>query len=122
MNAKNLWTLSIRSALVVFCLLGTGCPEQGAQKSAPPPTPTTPTTPATEGATKTAPLVPQRQAADWCAEHVVPESICTRCNASLIDGFKAKKDWCNEHNLPESQCTTCHPDLKVKFEAMAPKQ
>lgn len=118
---NSLWNLTTRAALVVFCLLGTGCPEQGSQQAAPPPATTAPT-PATDAAPKTAPIVPQRQAADWCAEHVVPESICTRCNATLIDGFKAKNDWCNEHNLPESQCFTCHPDLKAKFEAMAPKQ
>lgn len=119
MNRKPLWNLTTRCALLVFCLLGTGCPEQGSQKA--PPAPTTPA-PAPDAAPKTAPLVQPRAAADWCREHVVPESVCTRCNASLIDGFKAKNDWCNEHNLPESQCITCHPELKAKFEAMAPAQ
>lgn len=60
-------------------------------------------------------------AADWCAEHGVPESICTRCNPKLIAEFKQKGDWCKEHNLPESQCVQCDPTLKEKFEAMAPK-
>lgn len=59
--------------------------------------------------------------ADWCAEHGVPESICTRCNPKLIAEFKQKGDWCKEHNLPESQCIECNPDLKEKFEAMKPK-
>ena len=58
---------------------------------------------------------------DWCAEHGVPESICTRCNPNLIASFKQKGDWCKEHNLPESQCIACNPDLKAKFETMAPK-
>lgn len=58
---------------------------------------------------------------DWCAEHAVPEAICTRCNAKLIPEFKKKGDWCKEHNLPESQCLKCNPALKEKFEAMAPK-
>lgn len=60
--------------------------------------------------------------ADWCAEHGVPESICTRCNAKLIAEFKKKGDWCKEHGLPESQCIECHPELKEKFAAMAPKK
>lgn len=50
---------------------------------------------------------------DWCVEHEVPESLCTRCNASLIAAFKATGDWCAEHGLPESQCKLCHPDLKI---------
>lgn len=51
---------------------------------------------------------------DWCAEHAVPESKCTRCDASLVAAFKATKDWCAEHGLPESQCLKCNPDLKIE--------
>ncbi len=50
---------------------------------------------------------------DWCAEHQVAESQCTRCNPTLIAAFKATGDWCNEHGLPESQCLKCNPDLKI---------
>ncbi len=50
---------------------------------------------------------------DWCGEHAVPESQCTRCNPKLIPAFKATKDWCVEHDLPESQCTKCNPDIKI---------
>lgn len=50
---------------------------------------------------------------DWCDEHAVPESKCTRCNPKLIPAFKATKDWCEEHSLPESQCTKCNPDVKI---------
>jgi hypothetical protein len=50
---------------------------------------------------------------DWCDEHGVPESQCTRCNPALIPAFKATKDWCEEHGLPESQCTKCNPGLKI---------
>lgn len=50
---------------------------------------------------------------DWCGEHAVPESKCTRCNASLVAAFKATNDWCSEHGLPESQCLKCNPDLKI---------
>lgn len=66
------------------------------------------------------PLVPKTEIVDWCGEHGVPESICTRCNAELIAGFKKKGDWCKEHSLPESQCIPCHPELEAKFKAMAP--
>jgi hypothetical protein len=51
---------------------------------------------------------------DWCGEHEVPESMCTRCNSSLIAAFKATGDWCPEHGLPESQCRICNPDLKIE--------
>jgi hypothetical protein len=50
---------------------------------------------------------------DWCGEHAVPESQCTRCNAELIAAFKATGDWCEEHGLPESQCLECNPELKI---------
>ena len=50
---------------------------------------------------------------DWCGEHAVPESKCTRCDTSLVAAFKATNDWCAEHALPESQCLKCHPDLKI---------
>ncbi len=52
--------------------------------------------------------------ADWCGEHQVPESQCTRCNPSLIAAFKATGDWCREHGLPESQCTVCNPELRIE--------
>jgi hypothetical protein len=51
---------------------------------------------------------------DWCSEHQVPESLCTRCNPSLVAAFKATGDWCEEHGLPESQCRICNPDLKIE--------
>ncbi len=53
---------------------------------------------------------------DWCAPHRVPESVCTKCNASLIPAFKAKNDWCNEHGVPESHCYQCNPALKFPQE------
>lgn len=57
---------------------------------------------------------------DWCAEHAVPESKCTRCDASLVAAFKATKDWCAEHGLPESQCLKCNPELKIERPAQRP--
>jgi hypothetical protein len=50
---------------------------------------------------------------DWCGEHNVPESQCTRCNKKLEAAFKATGDWCNEHGLPKSQDTKCDPNLKI---------
>lgn len=52
--------------------------------------------------------------ADWCVEHAVPESQCSRCDSSLVAAFKATGDWCPEHGLPESQCLQCNPDLKIE--------
>ena len=51
---------------------------------------------------------------DWCGEHEVPESMCTRCNPSLVPAFQATGDWCPEHGLPESQCRACNPDLRIE--------
>jgi endonuclease I len=51
---------------------------------------------------------------DWCGEHAVPESQCSRCNPDLVAAFKATGDWCDEHGLPESQCLKCNPDLVIK--------
>lgn len=51
---------------------------------------------------------------DWCGEHAVPESQCTRCNTDLIPAFKATGDWCAEHGVPESQCLACDPDLVIE--------
>ena len=51
---------------------------------------------------------------DWCAEHQVPESQCTRCDPSLSAAFQATGDWCKEHGLPESQCKTCNPELVIE--------
>ena len=54
----------------------------------------------------------------WCAEHGVPEEVCTRCNAKLVAEFKAKGDWCKEHECPESQCFICHPEKEAEFAAL----
>ncbi len=96
---------------------GCGCD----RKSEPPPA-TPPTNPQEHEPDKPKePLIKKAEIVDWCPEHGVPESICTRCNSELIESFKKKGDWCKEHDLPESQCVACHPELKAKFEAMKPK-
>src|SRR5262245_28161962 len=56
----------------------------------------------------------------WCGGHGVPESVCTRCNDSLVPTFKEAGDWCEEHNLPESQCTKCHPEVAARWAALNP--
>ena len=49
--------------------------------------------------------------ADWCTEHWVPESECTRCNPELVETFRSRGDWCGEHGNPESHCRKCNPRL-----------
>lgn len=105
---------SLAALLMAACML-LGCPPP----TSPATPPTAPVAPVASAA-KPAPLVPKHEVADWCGDHGVPESVCTRCNAELVAGFKKKGDWCEKHGLPDSQCLTCHPELKAKFEAMAP--
>jgi len=50
---------------------------------------------------------------DWCDEHAVAETACSRCDPSLVPAFKATGDWDAEHGLPRSQCLTCDPNLKI---------
>lgn len=50
-----------------------------------------------------------------CREHGFPESLCYRCNPSLVAAFKARGDWCAGHNVPESQCALCNPGLKTSL-------
>lgn len=102
---KNCITFALVSSLLLGCSGSTPTPKETTRKSDSP----------------KAPLVEKAVVADWCPEHGVPESICSRCNESLVEGFKAKGDWCKKHDLPDSQCFVCHPELKTKFAAMAPK-
>ena len=50
---------------------------------------------------------------DWCVEHQVQETLCSRCDPSLIPAFKAAGDWDETHGLPKSQCLKCDPTLKI---------
>ncbi len=45
----------------------------------------------------------------WCAGHGLPESMCTKCNPSLVERFKEAGDWCAGHGFPESACPSCNP-------------
>ena len=91
-----------------------GCGKQGAQPSGTASsTETSPApAPATGGETAVAGIVPGSYE-DWCDEHGVPESACTRCDPSLIPAFKAVNDWDEEHGLPMSQCLKHNPNLKI---------
>jgi cobalt-zinc-cadmium efflux system membrane fusion protein len=46
-------------------------------------------------------------ATDWCAEHAIAESACTKCDPSIIAKFKDAGDWCGEHGFLESHCPLC---------------
>lgn len=50
---------------------------------------------------------------DWCVEHQVAESQCTRCDPSLIPAFQAAGDWDADHGLPLSQCRIHDPNLEI---------
>ncbi len=56
----------------------------------------------------------QSEVADWCVEHALPESKCTKCNPNLTADFKAKGDWCAGHGFPESACPKCNPQPPPK--------
>lgn len=66
--------------------------------------------------------IPPDLSKGWCSGHGVPESVCTRCDDSLIEKFKAAGDWCKEHGLPETQCVKCHPDVKERWDKLNPNK
>lgn len=55
----------------------------------------------------------------FCAEHGVPEAICTTCRKDLEAVYRAENDWCGGHGLPESQCEACNPGVLDKWKGMA---
>jgi hypothetical protein len=103
--------LRFSTSFLVAFLAVVGCGEAAPGKPAP----------AAAPAPASAPVIPVKKAADWCKEHGVPESACTKCNTDLVAGFKAKGDWCDKHGLPMSQCVECDPSVAAKLAAMAPK-
>jgi cobalt-zinc-cadmium efflux system membrane fusion protein len=54
----------------------------------------------------------------WCAEHGIPEHLCSMCNEKVAAECKKKGDWCKEHDRAQSQCFKCNPKLKEQFAAM----
>ena len=111
MISKTKW-VGAACALVMACAMLSGCGD-GASSDSP-----ERSDPAVKEPVK--PLLQKKEIADWCPEHGVPESICTRCNDTLAAGFKEKGDWCAKHDAPESQCFDCDPSLEAKFKANAP--
>lgn len=110
MKAGNLVVL-----LAAVWLAG-GCGSRGtassaSTSSAPAATETAPTTGSKHG-DAIAGIVPGSYE-DWCDEHGVPETQCTRCDPSLIPAFQTANDWCADHGLPMSQCTIHDPNLKI---------
>ena len=92
-------TLTSRRAGAIalgVALLATACKDQE-----------TTTRPTGTAAAPRAPAV--ADPADWCTAHTLPESMCTRCNPSLIERFESSGDWCAEHGYPESVCPLCNP-------------
>jgi hypothetical protein len=95
-------------ALVLFVVVAAGCSnEEQAARSAPLHAP--------EGAEP-------GSYEDWCGEHEVPESLCTRCNPALIPAFQATGDWCAQHGLPKSQCRACNPELRIERPRPRPEE
>lgn len=106
MFRSSIPSLAVVAVIAIGSSLGAGC---RSDTSVPPSAPEA----SAGGATHASAGVVPGSHEDWCAEHAVPESMCTRCNASLIPAFKATNDWCAEHALPESQCLKCNPSLVI---------
>ncbi len=56
----------------------------------------------------------------WCAEHGVPEEMCSICMSEreAKTKFKDQGDWCEIHDRAQSQCFKCDPSKYKKFEDM----
>lgn len=110
--------LTIKLALLTIMILGiigvAACDKGSDGKDKPAPAAKAPATKA-EPADKAhaAATVVAGSHEDWCDEHQVPESQCTKCNPELIPAFQATNDWCEEHGMPESQCTKCNPEIVI---------
>ena len=109
MKAGILWCAALGALLVVGC--GSRGGSETPSSTSGTETPSPPAPPTGEGHAG-AGVVPGSHE-DWCEEHGVPESQCTRCDPSLIPAFQASGDWDAEHGLPMSQCTIHDPNLKI---------
>ena len=107
---KALSLLALISAL--FLALGCAPKNTPSQSSASSTTEAEPASPPSGEGHAVAGVVPGSYE-DWCDEHGVPETQCTRCDPSLTPAFQAANDWCAEHGLPMSQCTIHNPNLKI---------
>lgn len=106
-------TLSCAVAILAVAMATTGCGSNGAQSRTTRSEAGEPAAPPTgEGHAEVAAVVPGSYE-DWCDEHQVPETQCTRCDPSLIPAFQAANDWDAQHGLPMSQCTIHNPHLEI---------
>lgn len=114
MRKVSFWKkLRIHGIVAAMTVMDCGCAETKHEAAA---------SPAPSASTAApAPLIQTKKAADWCREHGIPESVCTRCNKDLIAEFQKKGDWCASHGLPESQCIQCDPSREAKLKALEPK-
>ncbi len=103
----NLSLIALMGAMILAGCGGGGTPSQTAQSDS-----TEATAPPTGDDHALAGVVPGSYE-DWCEEHAVPETQCTRCDPSLIPAFQAANDWDAEHGLPMSQCAIHDPNLKI---------
>jgi len=117
---KALLKYNVVSILLAVSLIVSGCGDHQADNSAPEQLAETGHeghnhAPGAHG--KAVPLaVAEESGLDWCPEHSVPESQCTQCNPSLIEGFVESGDWCAGHELPESHCRLCNPGITLPQE------
>ena len=100
-------------ALVVLTIMAAGCSKETAQTGKPETSREAASNAASNPGEGHAGNVAPGSYADWCEEHGVPETACTRCDPSLVPAFKAVGDWDEEHGLPKSQCLKCDPSLKI---------
>lgn len=105
------WWIAFAAVWLVAGCGNRAAQEPGPSASAPTPAAQPATPPQGEGHAA-ANVVPGSYE-DWCVEHEVPETQCTRCDPSLVPAFQAANDWCAEHGLPMSQCTIHNPNLKI---------
>jgi hypothetical protein len=114
---KTLIPIIMLSTLTLFALGGCEAqkePEKKADAVPAEPSPAAPDAKPDPASKHASPGAKPGSHEDWCGAHQVPESLCSRCNPSLITAFKATGDWCEEHGLPESQCLICNPDTKIE--------
>lgn len=102
---------ALLALLVVSAGCGTKAPGSGAAEKAADAASEAPSPP--QGAGHADAAVIPGSYEDWCEEHAVAETQCTRCDPSLVPAFQAANDWCPDHGLPMSQCTTHDPNLKI---------
>lgn len=98
--------------MLAVLVVAPGCGSRGSRSQTTRSEAAGPATPPTGEGHAAAGVVPGSHE-DWCDEHGVPETQCTRCDPSLIPAFQASNDWDAEHGLPMSQCTIHDPNLEI---------